>query len=654
MRKEKRENNIPGSTPQEERIRDISPSPRWTFWEVLGLLVSAVLVVMPLLSVAYTFIFPPGAPAGVLFPTPGSPTPTYTPGGPTTTPTATPTPTLTPTPTRTPTPGPSPTPSPPPTSGGFRVEKVANRTSAFPGETVIFTIGLSNETANQVNASVNDTLPDQFNLGNVTHNCPSGSISPSGRSFQASLTVPAGQSCQIFVSAVVASGCDCYVRNCASWSGGGSSGNACSQDVWLHEATPTPAPTTPPPPSPMTPSPPPTSTPYPTPGTPTPTPITPTPTNTPTPTWTPTPSGPTTTPTETPTPGGPTATPTETPTPGGPTATPTKTPTPTPVTAPTPRPTEEERPPRPTEQPTVVPTLCAHARIIGEACAAGVTVTISSCCPPWSARTTTDAGGRFEFAALTAGTFTVSALGRSRTVRLETCESVVRVNLCPVTAGPTSPPTVPPTALTPGVTAPTETAIPVPGVTLRLEASALQAQPGQSLVLYLTLHNGLEREALEGITVSGVFTSALGLQGAASSSGDIRLVGQKVLLTAQRLGPGQDLRLRVDAFVRPGVPAWTTLTLQGTARFDGVEIPSNILELQVVEAGALPPPAGTPLGGPEPVPLTPVPTQVPGGLGTAIPYTGSGTPIVGVALGGVVLLLRQLRLWRAARKRSNP
>ncbi len=636
MGKEKQGNNAPAGVPREERARDAPAPPRWTFWEVLGLLLSAVLVVMPLLSVAYTFIFPPGAPAEVYFPTPGSPTPTYTPGGPTLTPTSTPVPTNTPTPTSTPLPtpiptpgGPTPTPSPSPTPGGFRVEKVANRTSAFPGETVIFTIGLSNETAGPVNATVDDTLPDQFNLGNVTHNCLSGSISSSGRSFHAELTVPAGQSCQIFVSAVVASGCDCYVRNCASWSSGGSSGNACSQDVWLYEATPTPVPpsdTPAPPVTPVTttPVPPPTSTPYPTPGTPTPA---------------------TPTPTATPTPGAPTATPTETPTPGGPTA------TPTPVTAPTPRPTK--RPPRPTEPPTAVPTLCARARVVGEVCAAGVTVTISSCCPPWSARTTTDAGGRFEFAALTAGTFTVSALGRSRTVRLETCESVARVNLCPVTTGPTSPPTVPPTALTPGPTTPTGTAIPLPGVSLRLEASALQVQPRQSLVLYLTLHNGLEREVLEGITVSGIFTNALGLQGAASSSGDVRLVGQQVLLTASRLGPGQDLRLRVDAFVRPDVPAGTILTLQGTARVGGAEIPSNVLDLQVVEAGAMPPPAWTPLGGPEPAPLTPVPTQVPGGLGAAIPYTGSGTPIIGIALGGVVLLLRQLRLWRATHKRHT-
>ena len=623
------------------------PVPRWTFWEVLGLLVSAVLVAMPLLSLAYTFLFPPGAPAAALIPSPGSPTPTATPGGPTPTPTSPPTPTATPiptTPSPTPTPGgptpsltPSRTPTPIPTPGTFRVDKVANRTSAHPGDTVIFTIGLSNETENQVSATVEDTLPEQFNLGNVTHNCPSGSITPSGRSFQASLTVPAGRSCQIFVSAVVSSGCDCYVQNCASWSGGGFSGTACSQQVWLSEATPTPTPTSPPPPPPITstptPVPPtPTATAYPTPGTP------PTATPTATPTWTPT-----VTPTATPTPGVPTVTPTATPTPGGPTA------TPTPVTAPTPRPTR--RPPQPTGQPTATPTLCARARIVGEVCTAGVTVTISSCCPEWSARTTSNASGHFEFAALTAGTFTVRALGRSRTVRLETCESVATVNLCPVTAGPTSPPVASP--LPSGTVTPVETAAPPPGITLRLEASTLQVQPGQSLVLYLTLYNSRERETLENITVSGVFTRALGLQGAASSGGEVRLQGQEVLLTAPRLGPDQELRLRVDAWVRSEVPAGTTLALQGKARAGSEEISSNVVELQVLGEGVSPPPAGTPLGGPEPAPWTPVPTPAPGGLGTAIPYTGSGLPIAGISLGGVVLLLRQLRLWRATHKRNN-
>ena len=44
-----------------------------------------------------------------------------------------------------------------------------------------------------------------------------------------------------------------------------------------------------------------------------------------------------------------------------------------------------------------------QARASGRLCAsAGQEVTISACCPEWSARTETDDFGRFEFAALTA------------------------------------------------------------------------------------------------------------------------------------------------------------------------------------------------------------------------------------------------------------
>lgn len=92
----------------------------------------------------------------------------------------------------------------------------------------------------------------------------------------------------------------------------------------------------------------------------------------------------------------------------------------------------------PTITPTPAPTLCARARISGQTCAAGQEVTISSCCPVWESRTTSGAGGRFEFAALTAGTFTVSSGGYSREVTLAECDSAAELgNLCPPTPLPT-------------------------------------------------------------------------------------------------------------------------------------------------------------------------------------------------------------------------
>jgi formylglycine-generating enzyme required for sulfatase activity len=120
---------------------------------------------------------------------------------------------------------------------------------------------------------------------------------------------------------------------------------------------------------------------------------------------------------------------------------------PTRTPAPTRRPTSTARPtatptrtPSPSITPTPAPTLCAHARVTGRTCVAGASVTISSCCPQWIGRTNADTQGHFEFSALTAGTFTVSSGGRSRTVTLEQCDSDVTVDLCPPPATPTCPP----------------------------------------------------------------------------------------------------------------------------------------------------------------------------------------------------------------------
>ena len=91
----------------------------------------------------------------------------------------------------------------------------------------------------------------------------------------------------------------------------------------------------------------------------------------------------------------------------------------------------------PGPSPTPAPTLCAHARISGQTCVAHGDVKIYSCCPEWSAITTADEVGAFEFDQITAGEYTVSAAGRSREVQLTYCDSQVSVDLCP-------PPTHPP------------------------------------------------------------------------------------------------------------------------------------------------------------------------------------------------------------------
>jgi hypothetical protein len=122
-------------------------------------------------------------------------------------------------------------------------------------------------------------------------------------------------------------------------------------------------------------------------------------------------------------------------------------------------------PPAPTLRPSLgpsvapSPTVCALARVGGRVCAAGTTVTISSCCPEWLARANANTQGYFEFAALTAGTFTVSDGRHSQVVTLAACESAVTVNLCP------------PAAPTPAPPAPTEVPAPPAWTTRWLQGS---------------------------------------------------------------------------------------------------------------------------------------------------------------------------------------
>ncbi len=645
---------------------------RWTFWEILGLLVSAILVAAPLLSLGYTFLFPAPAPAQVLVDTPtpaGTPTATWTPGGPTvpTVPTNTSQPTVpTDTPGTPPTTVPT-TPVTPPTTvpttpgGIFTANKVANKDVAYVGDVVIFSIGLSNATGGSLLAIVDDTLPVQFGLDSVTHNCASGTITPGAGSFHAELTVPAGQACQIFVYTTVLQGCNCYVQNVAQWSAGSFSGDAYSQPIFLSLATVTPSPTTgtpvtPPTTVPTTPVTPPTTVPT--------TPVTP-PTTVPTTPVTPPTTGPTT-PVTPPTtvPTTPVTPPTTVPT--TPVTPPTTVPT-TPAGPPTPGPTP---PPRPTDRPAPEPTvppplptpLCAQARVVGDVCGAGVNVTISSCCPEWSASTTSGANGRFEFSGLTPGTFTVRARGRSRTINLPNCDSVATVNLCPVTAVPTTPTTLETALPVPTYTLPTA---PPPGthppstgdVTLRLEADRTIVQPGDNVDFVVTLRNEQDA-ALQNIVVQGTFSTALALHGGASAGGDVKLIGQDFSLSASQLVAGKDLVLYIDSSVRYSARPWAVVILQAESRAAGrATIYSNYVELQIVGGGEPPPEWQTPVptfapGGAGEAPVSPVPTQRPGGLGTEMPATGTGLPIVGVMLGGVTLLARQVRLRRAQRRES--
>ncbi|MBN1483955.1 MAG: hypothetical protein JXA37_04475, partial [Chloroflexia bacterium] len=221
---------------QRQTMQNRRTVPRWTFWEMLGLLLSALMVAVPLLSLAYTFVFPPPAPAAPMAPTPTS---NVTPGEDTPTPVDTPTTTPTPSDTPTPTPShtggtPTPTPTNPPS---FSVGKAASTDRALLGEQVIFSIGLSNGGSDPVTVRVIDTLPGRLSqVGEVIYTC--------GGSYPNSLIVLGNSSCQVYLSTVVNEVCDCYVVNHVDVesAGGDPLGSADSQPVFL-SSDPTPTPT---------------------------------------------------------------------------------------------------------------------------------------------------------------------------------------------------------------------------------------------------------------------------------------------------------------------------------------------------------------------------------------------------------------------------
>ncbi len=160
------------------------------------------------------------------------------------------TPTLgpSPTPSRTPTTGPTlpPTATPAPGSS-FEVLTAGCPRWAGPGDTVVFTVGLLNAQDAPVQVSLQDTVPEEMQIVGVY-----AAVTPTvaGNTFALEMVVPARWTENVFVFVTVADACDCCVANEAAWSaawdGGGGSGTAVSNPIYLTvrpSPTPTPAPT---------------------------------------------------------------------------------------------------------------------------------------------------------------------------------------------------------------------------------------------------------------------------------------------------------------------------------------------------------------------------------------------------------------------------
>ncbi len=184
--------------------------------------------------------------------------PSATPGGPTltaspsVTPSPSPSPSVTPSPTRTPSPsvtpgGPTLTPTrtrtPGPTAApSFTVQKVGWPDTVYYGQTEIYAIGLSNGRPQAVSVTLADVLPYELMVTEIYHTCPEGSIISDTQSFQGVFTVPASSVCQLWVVTTVVDGCGCSIVNTvdwvAIWAGGGGSGTAESQPIYISDDPP--------------------------------------------------------------------------------------------------------------------------------------------------------------------------------------------------------------------------------------------------------------------------------------------------------------------------------------------------------------------------------------------------------------------------------
>ncbi len=140
---------------------------RRVWWLIVGLTLTAWILLAPVPSGATPNTIPHLALTGTATPRP--PTATPTPGRPTLTPTGGPPPTATPTggPSATPTPatgGPTATPRLPP-PGDPRVDKSADPSSGFPGDSVTFSIRVRNNSSiPATNVEVNDSIPGAFEI----------------------------------------------------------------------------------------------------------------------------------------------------------------------------------------------------------------------------------------------------------------------------------------------------------------------------------------------------------------------------------------------------------------------------------------------------------------------------------------------------------
>ncbi len=161
-----------------------------------------------------------------------SPSGTPTPGVPATTRPATMGPS--PTPTGALTAGPSPTLLPPPTGGSatatplrdwtprpttLEVLNVSNTARAAPGDTVVYSVGLTNYTEEPVMLSLVDTFPPELELEQAWNaNCGGPGLTyTTTHTVAAQVQVAPRSACQLVIAVVVSDPCECAVTSTVAW-----------------------------------------------------------------------------------------------------------------------------------------------------------------------------------------------------------------------------------------------------------------------------------------------------------------------------------------------------------------------------------------------------------------------------------------------------
>jgi hypothetical protein len=205
------------------------------------------------------------------------------------------------------------------------------------------------------------------------------------------------------------------------------------------------------------------------------------------------------------------------------------------------------------------------------------------------------------------------------------------------------------------------------------------AFPGQAVNFVVAARNNKTTEGLREVTVALTLPANIEITGAPTSSlGDPQISGNRVTLRLADLAVGQGFELTIPAKIKAGVAIDSRIVSQAEMTFTGLSTPlySNIVPILVVGQAQQPTAFPTATTAPTTPPTaTAVPTAttaanqpssnaaataVPASTATALPAqasgrpaaptlpdTNSGVPISGVALLGMTMLIRTIRLHRA-------